>query len=296
MSFRMRKKGILWLVFLIGAFSLYLAPLWNLFNFARRSSTFDYILLIPMVSAYFLYEYRRNIFLDSKKLHFFGLAPIALALMLYAVGVFQDGRLAPPDHLGLMALSFVVLLVGGLWFFCGIDALKAAAFPMFFLVFITPIPTVVLDKIVSFLQNWSADVSYVFFRLTGVPMYRDGFLFHLPGLSIEVAKQCSGIRSSIALFLVSILAGHLFLRGNSRKVILTLSIVPIAIVKNAVRIVTLSMLAVYVDPRILGTIAHRRGGIPIFLLALLLLGCVLLYLRRTESRESFHERANTPTR
>jgi exosortase/archaeosortase family protein len=62
--------------------------------------------------------------------------------------------------------------------------------------------------------------------------------------------------------------------------VLTLSIIPITVVKNAVRIVTLTLLAVYVDPRILGSLAHRRGGLPIFLLALVLLGCVLWILRR----------------
>ncbi|MGE5856185.1 MAG: archaeosortase/exosortase family protein, partial [Syntrophaceae bacterium] len=65
-----------------------------------------------------------------------------------------------------------------------------------------------------------------------------------------------------------------------------LSIVPITIVKNAVRIVTLSLLAVYVDPRILSSAAHRRGGIPIFFLALVLLGAVLWFLRRGEKKRS----------
>jgi exosortase/archaeosortase family protein len=76
----------------------------------------------------------------------------------------------------------------------------------------------------------------------------------------------------------------MMLRENWRKGVMTLSIIPITIVKNAVRIVTLSLLGAYVDPRILGSVAHRRGGIPIFLLALVLLGCVLWILRRGERK------------
>jgi exosortase len=197
----------------------------------------------------------------------------------------HEGRLAQVNYMTIMALSFVFCWVGGLGLFYGGAAWKAAAFPILFLLFMVPIPTILLDKVVHFLQAWSADVAYIFFGLTGVPLYRDGFLFHLPGLTIEVAKECSGIRSSISLFLVSLLAGHLMLRKNWRKGVLTLSIVPIAIVKNAVRIVTLSLLGVYVDPRILGSMAHRSGGIPIFLLALVLLGGVLWLLRRGEKKE-----------
>jgi exosortase len=281
---RGRGRSFLFLAFLVGSFILYRAPLSSLFRFAWGSDTFSYIPLIPLVSGYLLFECRKETFSDSSRWHWAGGAPIAFAILLYALRASKGGLLSPPDDLAVMALSFVSLLVGGLGLFYGVGAWKAAAFPLTFLLFMVPIPSLLLDRIMSFLQAWSADVSYLFFRLTGVPVYRDGFDFHLPGLTIQVAKECSGIRSSISLLLVSLLAGHLMLRENWRKGVLTLSIVPIAIVKNAVRIVTLSLLGAYVDPRILGSMAHRRGGIPIFLLALVLLGGVLWLLRRGEKK------------
>lgn len=258
----------------------------SLIRFAWGKDTFSYIPLIPLVSAYYLFECRKETFSDNSRWHTAGGTLIAFSILLYALWASQWARLLPPDDLALITLSFVSMLVGGLGLFYGVGAWKSALFPIIFLLFMVPIPSFLLDKAVLFLQKWSASAAYVFFGLTGVPMYRDGFLFHLPGLTIEVAKECSGIRSSISLFLVSILAGHLMLRANWRKAILTLSIVPITIVKNAVRIVTLSLLGVYVDPRVLGSVAHRRGGIPIFFLALLLLGCVLWLLRRGEKKRS----------
>ena len=278
----MRGRNLLFLAFLAGSFTLYLIPLQALFRFAWGNDTFSYIPLVPLVSAYFIYENRKEVFSISDGWHLAGIGPITFSIILYALWASQGDRLSQPDSLAVMALSFVSLLVGGLGLFHGIRAWKAGAFPIFFLLFMVPIPAFMLDKIVYFLQVCSAEVSYLFFSLTRVPVYRDGFYFHLPGISIEVAKECSGIRSSISLFLVSLLAGHLVLRENWRKGVLTLSIVPITIVKNAVRIVTLSLLAVYVDPGILGSIAHRRGGIPIFFLALVLLGSVLWLLRRGE--------------
>jgi len=141
-----------------------------------------------------------------------------------------------------------------------------------------------VGKVITFLQIGSTEVTYVFFKLTGIPLLRDGFIFHLPGISIEVAEQCSGIRSSIALLITSIMAGQLFLRSVSGKIVLALSIIPITIFKNGLRILTLSLLGVYVDERILSSELHKKGGIPFFFFSLIFLGSILWLLRRSEKR------------
>jgi exosortase len=176
--------------------------------------------------------------------------------------------------------------MGGVGLFFGPKAWRAGAFPLVFLLFMIPIPGMILDPIVSLLQRGSAEVSHGFFRMIGVPVYRDGFLFNLPGLTIEVAKQCSGIRSSISLLLISIITAHLFLKRGWSKGILCLSVVPITIFKNGVRIVSLSLLAAYVDRGILESELHRSGGILIFVLALLLLGGVLWVVKKAERKKN----------
>jgi exosortase/archaeosortase family protein len=85
------------------------------------------------------------------------------------------------------------------------------------------------------------------------------------------------------LFIVSLVAADMFLVSRVRKAILVLSVIPIAIFKNAVRIVTLSLLGAYVDRDILSSVVHQRGGIPIFFLALCLLATVLWILRKNDS-------------
>ncbi len=91
-------------------------------------------------------------------------------------------------------------------------------------------------------------MTYALFKLFGVPVLWQHFKFVLPGVEIEIAKECSGIRSSLALFITSILAGYVFLQSNWRRVLFSLFTVPVVIFKNAVRIVTISCLGVYVDP------------------------------------------------
>ena len=101
---------------------------------------------------------------------------------------------------------------------------------------------------------------------------------------MEVAKECSGIRSGLALFITALLASHLFLRSWWKKLILILCFLPITMFKNGIRIVTLTLLGTYVDPRILQSDLHREGGIPFFILALLLLAPVLYFLRKSEGQ------------
>ena len=87
------------------------------------------------------------------------------------------------------------------------------------------------------------------------------------------------------MFIGSIVAGYLTLRSGWSRASFALVTIPIVIFKNAVRIVTLSWLAVYVDSGFLYGRLHHYGGLPFSLLALVLLAPVLFLLVRTERRD-----------
>jgi exosortase/archaeosortase family protein len=104
-------------------------------------------------------------------------------------------------------------------------------------------------------------------------------------VNVEVATQCSGIRSSLALCITCLLGGHLTLQTGWRKAVFVLAAIPMAMFKNGVRIVTLSLLAIHVDMSWLtNSKLHHDGGIVFFLTALLMLWPLLLLLRWTENR------------
>jgi exosortase len=118
-----------------------------------------------------------------------------------------------------------------------------------------------------------------------VPLYRDGFLFSLPGLNIRIAEECSGIRSTMALFILSLVSGYLFLRSAWARSSLVLLAIPLAIVKNAVRIVVLSLLAIHVDPSFIGAgSVHRNSGIPLFAVSFAIMGLMIWLLQKSEAR------------
>ena len=111
-----------------------------------------------------------------------------------------------------------------------------------------------------------------------------GFCFSLPDVAIEIADECSGIRSSLGLLMTTLLGAHAFLRRGWTRGLILLAILPLAILKNGIRIATLTLLAVHVDPSFLTGQLHHEGGIVFFLLGLAMLMPMMFWLRRAETR------------
>jgi exosortase len=112
---------------------------------------------------------------------------------------------------------------------------------------------------------------------------REGFVFHLPRFNIEVAEECSGIRSSMALLILALLVAHFRLRSFWKKALFMACGLFLMILKNGIRIVSLTVLAMHVDPSFLYGKLHHQGGVVFFLLSLLLLAPLLWLLQRGES-------------
>jgi len=264
---------------------LYFTPLRKLIGLSLHKELYSHVVLIPIVSLYFMYLKRRVIFCDLAYSYQAGVPLISAGSLFYFLGKYCITTLSQNDYLSIMVFGAVTWFVGSFILCFGIPAFRKGAFPLLFLVFMIPIPSVVLDPLIRLLQTGSLYVAHGVFKLTGIPFFREGFVFSLAGIDIEVAKECSGIRSSIALFITSILAGRLFLRTGWRRIVLALSAFPIAIFKNGLRVVTLSLLAAYVDKTfITDSWLHRSGGIPFFVVALVFLTSVLWFLRKSEKK------------
>jgi len=205
------------------------------------------------------------------------------------VGLSFGTKLNLTDRATVLTASALVILWGNFIFAYGMKTFKAALFPLLFLVFMIPLPYEVMEGIITFLQKGSTEFANFLLWLSQVPYYREGFVFHTIGIDVEVAPECSGIRSGLALLITALLAGYLFLKSWWRRVILALCVIPITMLKNGIRITTLTLLSTYVDPRILQSPLHREGGIPFFILALLLMAPILYFLRKREEKVNHRE-------
>jgi exosortase len=258
-------------------------------RFVHHSLTNDnssHSILIPAISAWVLYLERRRIFSALGSDTRVALAFLFSGLLAAAVAFFSGSHWSALNQLSLYVFSLLLLWVAGFAFLFGLKSMRQASFPLLFLLFTIPFPDFLLDKSIYFLQRGSTEISAVLFDWTGVPALRDGFVFHLAHVNIEVARECSGIRSSIALLILAILVAHFYLETFWKKVVLIIAGLFVMILKNGVRIVTLTLLASYVDPAWLHGNLHHDGGIVFFLLGLALLAPLLWLLERSEPHPS----------
>lgn len=154
-----------------------------------------------------------------------------------------------------------------------------------FLVLDGPLPAFVLNPVVSLLQRGSTAAAHLLFAAAGVPVAQRGVLLHIPGLTVEVARECSSIRSSSMLVVTTMVLAQLLLRSPWRKALVIAVAIPLSVAKNGLRIFAIAMLATRVDPSFLTGRLHRQGGIIFFLIALAAIFQLLWILRRGEEKK-----------
>jgi exosortase len=272
-----------WFVGLVAAMAVaFAAPLTMLGQLTLQQEHYSHIVLIPAISIFLLLRGRRRIFAQVETRWREGAGVLVGGLLFGLVAIRSSALTSENDRLSATIVALVASWFG-LFILCyGLRAFRSASFPLLFLLLMVPIPDALLDRVIVWLQTWSAEISHVGFTLLGVPVFREGLVFSLPGLSIEVARECSGIRSSLALLITSLLAGQLFLRSAWTKVVVFLVAVPLLVIKNGIRIVTLSLLTLHVDPDFLAGDLHRQGGVVFFLITLGILAPVIWLLDKAE--------------
>jgi exosortase len=263
-------------------------PLASLFSLAWRDEHYTHTLLIPPMSAALVFMEWKPPAGPSRLSAAAGSAVLLIAVLMKAsirsTGVSADVRLS------LNVLAFVAWWMGAFILCFGSSAFRRALFPLCFLLWMVPFPQFVLDPLVSLLQQGSVVSAHLFFAVFGIPVEQTGTLVHIPGLTLEVAPECSSIRSSMMLVVTTMFVSQLLLVSFWRKAFVVAAAIPLSVLKNGLRIFSLGVLATKVDPGFLTGRFHRQGGIIFLLIALVGIFLLLWILRRGES-----EPANSPS-
>src|SRR5438034_5248098 len=207
-----------------------------------------------------------------------------MVVLLTGFANWRSAGLADDVQLSVGMLALVLWWIASFVACFGARAARTLLFPLVFLFWMVPIPSVALNKVVEFLQAESAVAARLIFSLIGVPVSQQGVVLSIPGVNIEVARECSSIRSSVMLMVASMVLAQVSLRSAWSKAVVIAATVPLSIAKNALRIVTLSMLGTEVDAGFLTGRLHHQGGIVFFMISLAVLVLLLWMLRRAEAR------------
>lgn len=243
----------------------FLAPA---FALALHNEAYTHLLLIlPVSIAFVLIAGGRGIPRPKPDM-VMGPALLVGALLVGILAWIAVGRIPHDIRLSLGMLAVVTWWIAAFVCFFGISNSRTHIFSLCFLLWLVPLPDLVLSPVVSLLQQGSASAARLLLALAGVPVSQDGVMLSIPGLKIEVAKECSSIRSSLLLVVTSMVMAQLLLRTVWGKTLAVLAAIPLSIIKNGFRVFVLSTLTVYVDPAFLNGRLHHKGGIVFFLLAL----------------------------
>jgi exosortase len=259
-------------------------PLLETFSLATHDSEYTHLLLIlPIAAALIWLEWRP---LDSLSAPGPRVGLLLMAISLIIVGFTRWGiGPAPDEHLAGNMLALVTWWVGCFVLCFGARISRALLFPLGFLLLLVPLPVFVMNEIVNWLQRGSAFAAHCLFSVARVPVEQDGILLSIPGLTVEVARECSSIRSSSLLLVTTMLLAQLFLRTPWRKWLVILLAIPLSLFKNGLRIFTIAMLATRVDESYLTGRLHHQGGVVFFAISLVGI-CLILWILHRGDRES----------
>ncbi|MEZ5065328.1 MAG: exosortase/archaeosortase family protein [bacterium] len=205
---------------------------------------------------------------------------VAAAVAVYLLG-------AAASEFFLLRSSIVPWALGCVALLHGWRRARVVAFPVAFLLFMIPPPTLVWNAIALPLQLLASRVAEWTLVLAGATIERDGNVIHLAGVSLEVAAACSGLRSLVTLLALAALLAEGSLTGTivrrfPNRVILFLAAVPIAVLLNAVRVSATALAAARVGEAAATGWVHEAAGAVSFLFALATLWFVGKGLARWE--------------
>ncbi len=214
-----------------------------------------------------------------------GLAALASAALIFCLARWGQSQfnISPGGQLSLSMFALVIWWIGSVILCFGVQFFRSFLFPLCFLFWMVPIPPFALDRIVLFLQQQSALAARILFLAAGVPVTQNGLILSIPNLDIEIASECSSIRSSLMLIVIAMVLAHLFLRSRWRKAVVVVAALPLSVAKNGLRIFTIAELGTRVDPEFLTGKFHHHGGIIFLGIAVVAVGGLVWVLRRTEA-------------
>jgi len=236
-------------------------------RFSSDESYYSHGFIVPFIILFLIYQ-NRNLLPDP----FSKSSPIGLWLIILSQLLNISAKIF--YIYSLAGISILIFFMGLILFLGGRPLFKISIFPLFFLIFMLPMPEAMISSISNPLKEIVTAHGVSIMRFIGVPIFRQSFSISLPNGQLIVGDPCSGLRSIISLLALGSL--YLYLIRDERfwiKFILFISIIPIAIFANILRVSFLIFASYRWGPDSVSpdTFMHSFSGILIFLGSFLML-------------------------
>jgi len=206
-----------------------------------------------------------------------GIACFVFAMLLFVVGRSQNILLFEVG-------SQIPLLVAMVLLFKGHAGLRACWFPLFFLLFMVPLPATLVAAVTTPLKSAVSAVASNVLYAVGYPVGRTGVVMTVGPYQLLVADACAGLNSMFTLEALGLLYMQLMnYTSVARNVFLAVVVIPIAFVANVTRVIVLVLVTYHFGDEAGQGFVHGFAGMVLFLVALTLIlmvdGLVTVFLR-----------------
>jgi len=215
---------------------------------------------VPPIAAWLVWRQRDRLQRTSMRP-----AAVGLLIVIASLAVFAGGSLAA--ELFTTRVSLIGVVAGTIVFVCGWRHLRIVAFPLAFLLFMIPLPSLIFDPMTQSLQLVASGLGERILRAADYAVIRDGNVLTLSSITLQVTDACSGIRSLMSLLTVTSLIAYFFEPTLVRRLLLTAAAVPLAIVLNGLRVAFTGVAASRVGPEMARGFLHETSGWVVFVAA-----------------------------
>lgn len=188
----------------------------------------------------------------------------AIGLLFYVLGHSQD--------ILMFDVGSQLLVLGGLFlFYKGWPGLKCMWFPLFFMLFIIPLPGIFVATLTGPLKSAVSYVAETIMYDLGYPVGRSGVTLTVGQYQLLVADACAGLNSIFALEAIGVFYMSIMQHANKiRNVLLAALILPISFVSNVARVIVLVLVTYYFGDEAGQGFVHGFAGILLFMVATVL--------------------------
>src|SRR5665213_1234040 len=260
-------QGWLWPAVLIGSFlAAYTPTVRSLIDGPWQTEQEGHGPLIIAASLWLAWQSRAR--LKSAKI---SPAP-ALGWMSLLLGLALMFLARTQGVLTVEAFSVIPVITGCVLLSAGWPALRSLAFPIAFLFFAVPMPDWLIDAATVPLKVFISNIVTSVLYAAGYPIAQNGVILMIGSYQLLVKDACSGMNSIFALSAIGVFYAYAFRSEEKiRSVLLLLAIIPITIVANFIRVLTLVLMAYYGGPDFIEGVVHDLTGIGLFVVAVILL-------------------------
>ena len=239
---------------------------WMAERFDAHDSFYSHGWLVPVAALWLVWQRRAVLRRTPRQPSWWGVALLIPAVLVHVAATWWRVGFVS----GLACITAIWALV---WTCAGGRVLWALRFPLLFLLFMVPLPGVLLITCSFHLKMMAASLATAVLNLCGLSAVHAGSTIDVRGASVVVDDTCSGLRSLISLVTLSTLWTSVMPHGSPRWQQLTIvaASIPIALVANMVRIIMLTLLAAVYGPAAAEGFLHYGSGVVVFGVALLVL-------------------------